>query len=202
MAKNEDNLGEILNKIIDDTIKGILGEGAAEIYFHMKEHGIKSDNLGEKPEVLERAMSEIFKAGWNVFKKAILRSLCEELNISKDKFVDHDFVECIEIARQEFLLMHASSTGQNQITNKVEIQGSKLKAHHNSILKLSLPEVGPRIAHKSCKLCGTTINTRNKEGFLAELCDECWELQNDVWKVAEVAHVPGGSEHKEGDDKI
>ncbi|MGH9909419.1 MAG: hypothetical protein ACRD32_02145 [Nitrososphaerales archaeon] len=196
MTETRTDFGETLNRIINDTIKSILGEGAPEIYYYMKEFGIKSDQLGQKPDALERVMVEIFKIGWNVFKKAILRSLCQELNVSIDKFADHNFVQCIEIAKREFLLKNTSSTIQNQRINKV--QNNKLKVNDDSMLKLCLPELG--IAHKTCKSCDKSIDPRNREGLLAELCDECWEFQNDVWKVSsEVAYIPKRTQSSNGD---
>jgi len=200
MIKSPNSFEEILSRTIDDTIRGILGEGAAEIYYHMKDYGIRSDRLGEKPEVLEKAMVEIFKIGWEVFRKAILRSLCQQLNLSTGKFANHDFVQCIEIVKGEFL-KNTSSMDQNQVIKN--IKNNKLTVNNDdSILKLSLPETGPRIGHKTCKVCDKTVDSRSKKGLLAELCGECWELQNDVWEVIEVAHIPKGSGYNRGDRLI
>ena len=72
-AEQSVDFDEILNRTIDDTIRGIFGESTDDIYYHMNSHGIMNDRLGENPEVLEKAMTEIFKFGWEVFRKAILR---------------------------------------------------------------------------------------------------------------------------------
>ncbi len=194
-TKPQNAFGEIVDRIIDETMKGILGDSAGEIYYHMKDYGIKSDMLGEKPETFERAMVEIFKLGWNVIKKAILRSLCQQLNMPIDKFVDHNFAQCIEIARRGFLLKNTLSTAQNQLIDKV--QNEKLNGNDDSILKLCLPEL--EISHKICKSCNKAIDPMNVDGFLAELCDECWELQNDVWSVGSVACIPNATEKNTGD---
>ncbi|MEM2759234.1 MAG: hypothetical protein QXU32_03405 [Nitrososphaerales archaeon] len=198
MARRAATFEDMLSRTIDDTLRAMLGEGVAELYYVLKGYGIRSDRLGERPENFESAMQEIFKVGWNVFKKAIIRSVCQQYDLSIDMFADHNFPGCIEIIRQEFLLQ-ASSRVHNRIIDKV--QNSKLKAHNDIILKLSLPDA-PLSTSKSCKLCNKTIDVKNNkmEGLLAELCDECWELQNNVWEVvSEVACITKGKEYKSGD---
>lgn len=99
----ETNFEQILNEIIDDSIKGIIGESSASaIYYHLKEHGVKSDRLGANPVALEKAMIEIFKVGWSVFEKSIINSLSKRLGLPEEVFVHHSFVECVDIARSEF----------------------------------------------------------------------------------------------------
>ncbi len=195
MKKPQNAFGEILDRTIDYTMKGILGDSAGEIYYHMNDYGIKSDRLGEKPENFERAMVEIFKLGWNVFKKAILRSLCQQLNMPIDKFADYSFAQCIEIARREFLLKDPLSAVQNQLIDKV--QNKKLNGNDDSILKLCLPEL--EILHKTCKSCNKAIDPMNADGLVAELCDECWGLQNDVWSIGSIAYIPNAAEKITGD---
>ncbi len=185
----------ILDRTIEETMKGILGDSVGEIYYHMKDYGIKSDGLGEKPETFERAMAEIFKLGWHVFKKAILRSLSQQLDMPIGKFADHNFAQCIEIARREFLLKNTLSTVQNQLIDKV--QNKKLHGSDDSILKLCLPELD--MSHKTCKSCSKAIDPMNVDGLLAELCDECWEIQNDIWLISSIACIPSVSESNNGD---
>ena len=93
---------DILNRTLDDTIKGILGERATEIYSLMNYYGIRTEKLGENAGALEKVMTKMFNTGWTVFKNAILRSLCKQLNLSMEIFANHSFVQCIEIAEREF----------------------------------------------------------------------------------------------------
>lgn len=46
--------------------------------------------------------------------------------------------------------------------------------------RVSLVEVAVGLEEKTCKVCDTPITIKNasKESLLAELCGECWELQN------------------------
>lgn len=189
---------EILNRTIDGAIRGISGENADDIYSLMKSYGINIDNLGENPEALEKTMTEIFKVGWDVFRKAILRSLLRQLNISGEKFADRSFVECIDIAREEFE-NYAASDDSKHVAN--EVQNNELKAANESMLQLSLSHVESKNAHKTCKVCDTIIDTANTRGdrLIADLCNHCWEVQNSVWEFfLPIPNVPAGIEHKGG----
>ncbi|MGH9922265.1 MAG: hypothetical protein ACRD38_05895 [Nitrososphaerales archaeon] len=189
---------EILNRTIDRTIRGISGENADDIYSHMKNFGINIDRLGENPAALEKAMTEIFKVGWGVFRKAILRSLVRQLNISGEKFADQSFVECIEIAREEFENYAASNDGK-QVANKV--QNNELKAADESMVQLSLSHIESKNAHKTCKVCDKIIDTANtdRDRFIADLCNHCWEVQNSVWEFfLPIPNVSSRIEHKGG----
>ena len=198
MTKPKNNFMEILNKSIDDTIRGILGDGVSAIYTHMKYHGIDSNRLGEDPEAFEKAMTEIFKAGWRVFRRAILSSFCERLNLSMDKFAEHTFAQCMAIAEIEFLAKNKTSTDLTKVINNE--QNYEFKVENDGILKLSLPEVTLGGMVKSCKLCGNNIDmeNQNREQLLAELCSQCWELQNTVWdSPAAEAYVSTEGKYKE-----
>jgi len=189
---------EILNRTIDGAIRGISGENVDDIYSHMKRYGISIDSLGENPEALEKAMTEIFKVGWDVFRKAILRSLSRQLSISGEKFAERSFVECIEIARQEFE-NSAASDDSKQVVN--EEQNNELKAANESVLQLSLSHVESKTTHKTCKVCDKIIDTANTDGnrLIADLCNHCWEVQNSVWEFfLPIPNVPARNEHKGG----
>jgi hypothetical protein len=189
---------EILNRTIDDAIRGISGESADDVYYHMKSYGINSDSLGENPEVLEKAMTEIFKVGWGVFRKAILRSLSRQLNISRDKFAGHSFVECVEIAREEFANYARSDDGNREIN---ELQNNELKDTNESMLQLSLSHIESGNTHKTCKVCDKTIDSANTDSdrIIADLCNHCWEVQNAIWEFfLPIANVSTRAEHREG----
>ena len=189
---------EILNRTIDGAIRVISGENADDIYSHIKNFGISIDRLGENPEGLEKAMTEIFKVGWGVFRKAILRSLARQLNISGEKFVDQSFVECIEIARQEFANCETSDDSK-QVAN--EVQNNELTAANENMLQLSLSHVESKNVHKTCKVCDKVIDTANTDGdrFIADLCNHCWEVQNSVWEFFLPIHnVPSRIEREGG----
>ncbi|GEM_PF-6481289 len=189
---------EILNRTIDHAIRGISGENADDIYSHMKQFGINIDSLGENPEALEKAMTAIFKVGWDVFKKAILRSLSRQLNISGEKFADQSFAECIEIAREEFENCAASSDGKQVVS---EVQNSELKVADESMVQLSLSHIESKNSHKTCKVCDKVIDIANTKGerLIADLCNHCWEVQNSVWEFfLPIPNVPSRMEHKGG----
>lgn len=189
---------KILNRTIDDAIRGISGESADDVYYHMKSYGINSGSLGENPEALEKAMTEIFKVGWGVFRKAILRSLSLQLNISRDKFADHSFVECVEIAREEFRNCATSDDG-NQVIN--EVQNNDFKDANESMLQLSLSHIESANTHKTCKVCEKVIDGGNTDidRLIADLCNHCWEVQNAVWEFfLPIANVSTRVEHKGG----
>ena len=189
---------EILNHTIDSVIRGISGENAGDIYSHMKQFGIRIDRLGENPEALAMAMTEIFKVGWGVFKKAILRSLVRQLNISGEKFADQSFAECIEIAREEFENYAASDDGKQVVS---QAQNNELKTTNESMLQLSLSHVESKNTHKTCKVCDKIIDTANTDGnrLIADLCNHCWEVQNSVWEFfLPIPNVPARNEHKGG----
>lgn len=94
---------QVLNSIIDESIKGIIGERSASvIYYHLKGYGIDSNRLAENPLALEKAMVEIFKVGWSVFEKAMISSLSKHLEISIERFDHCSFEDCIKMARSEF----------------------------------------------------------------------------------------------------
>ncbi len=189
---------EILNHTIDSVIRGISGENADDIFSHMKKFGIRIDRLGENPEALEMAMTEIFKVGWGVFRKAILRSLVRQLNISGERFADQSFVECIEIAREESENYTAPDDGK-QVAN--EVHNNELKATNASTLQLSLSHIESKNAHKTCKVCDKIIDVANTDGdrFIADLCNHCWEVQNSVWEFfLPIPNVSTRIEHKGG----
>lgn len=189
---------EILNRTIDGAIRVISGENADDIYSYMKHFGINIDRLGENPVALEKAMTEIFKVGWGVFRKAILRSLARHLNISGEKFADHSFVECIEIAKEEFENYTTSDDGKQVVD---EVQNNELKVTNESMLQLSLSHVESKNTHKTCKVCDRIIDTANTDGdsLIADLCNHCWEVQNSVWEFfLPIPNVPARMEHKGG----
>lgn len=189
---------EILNRTVDGAIRGIFGESADDIYYHMNTYGITNDRLGENPEDLEKAMTEIFKFGWGVFRKAILRSLCQQLNLSIEMFAGRSFAECVAITREEF--SHNATASSNKMMNKV--QNDELKATNESIMQLSLSHIETADTHKTCKVCDSTINSANTKGerLLADLCNHCWEFQNAVWEfLSPLANVPAWAEHGRGD---
>ncbi|MGH9878531.1 MAG: hypothetical protein ACRD5H_12910, partial [Nitrososphaerales archaeon] len=164
----------------------------------MKQFGININSLGEDPEALEKAMTAIFKVGWSVFRKAILRSLVRQLNISGEKFADQSFVECIEIAREEFENYAASGDGKQVVS---EVQNNELKAADESMLQLSLSHIESKSAHKTCKVCDKIIDVANTDGdrLIADLCNHCWEVQNSVWEFfLPIPNVSARIEHKGG----
>jgi len=188
---------EILNRIIDDAIRGISGETTDDIYYYMKSHGININNVGENPAAFEKAMTEIFKVGWDVFRKTILRSLCRQLNISRDKFADHSFVECVEIAREAFANYVSSGESKRTIN---EVQSSESESSE-STLQLSLSRIESGKTHKTCKVCDKAIDSANtaKDRLIADLCNHCWEVQNGVWEFfLPVANISTRAEHKGG----
>jgi hypothetical protein len=188
---------DILNHTIDGAIRGISGENADDIYAHMKNFGISLDRLGENPEALEKAMTAIFKVGWGVFRKAILRSLSRQLNISGEQFVDQSFVECIEIARKESESYTASH--ERQVSN--EVHANELKTTNANALQLSVSHVESKNTHKTCKVCDKAIDTTNTDGdrFIADLCNHCWEVQDSVWEFfLPMPDVSTRIEHKGG----
>lgn len=201
MVKFETDFMEILNRTIDETIRGIMGEGTSEIFNYLQHNGINTHRLGDDPEALERVMTEIFKAGWRVFKRAILGSFCEQLSISMDKFANHSFVQCITIAEMEFFAKSMISR-RNQVTKAK--QNNELKTDHVSILKLSLPNIEPGSMNKSCKICGNNIDIDNNdsERLLAELCPQCWKMQYEIWESPMVeSFIPHERKHiDDGDD--
>lgn len=110
------DVGEILHKIIDNSIRSIIGDsGAFAVYYHIRSSGVDSKKLAHDPQALENAMKEIFKLGWDIFKKAILSSLCEHIcklekknpfNFDEcmSRFAGLNFVDCINTARHYFNL--------------------------------------------------------------------------------------------------
>jgi len=103
MARVDETIGykKVFLKAVDEGLSA-LGEGIAQaIYYHIeKKHGIKREQILDRPEVFHRALGSLFGSGAIVVEKLISKGLCTTVGISYEEHEDWSLVDFVKFAKK------------------------------------------------------------------------------------------------------
>jgi hypothetical protein len=95
----------LLLESIDETVRGVLGEGPllAMFYSLEKRLGIRRGEIPERLEDFQRGLMTLFgRSAAPIISRAIVRTLCGKLEIPYQQRSDYDFKTYIEECRREY----------------------------------------------------------------------------------------------------